>query len=99
MYLGDHLSKKKTILAVNSVKSNSWRLSANDVVLNCLNWPPVGQPCTQAHFTDVVLTFCLWVCHQCHSYPETEFVPRHRRHQDFLREGGSIDGRLLGQIR
>ena len=41
-YFGDYLSKKKTILVVNSVKSDRWKSSTNDVVLNCLNWLPVN---------------------------------------------------------
>ena len=30
---------------VNSVKSDRWKSSANDLALNCLNWPPI-----QNHF-------------------------------------------------
>ena len=34
VYFGDYLSKKKTILVVNSVKRDRW-------TSNCLNWLPV----------------------------------------------------------
>ena len=32
---------KKTISVGNLVESDRWNSSANDVALNCLNWPPM----------------------------------------------------------
>ena len=51
---GAQLSKKKTILVVNSVKSDSWKSSANDVALNCLNWLPLNKSCLFSQLTCVI---------------------------------------------